>query len=197
MIWLLIYFILLALIAYTIRTVYVDISQTNVQVDQFMKDFLEKVKLERARVSAQIDFLHGYEFDLDELILKYESSQTPEAKTVAFFTLIGGLPTEITEMNQKVTETKKYGVVFKDEKGNVAVVDGKPEWSLTDPALGTLTPSEDGLSVDLAPAGPIGDVGLHLSADADLGEGSKPIVGELPISLQPGEAVTVEIKAID
>jgi hypothetical protein len=94
----------------------------------------------------------------------------------------------------KVTDGPKHlSVAFKDAKGNPAVVDGVPLWGTSDPAIGTLTPSTDGLSAEweLGPAPVVGQI--NVAADADLGSGVTQITGTLDVELIAGDATTVEI----
>ncbi len=84
-------------------------------------------------------------------------------------------------------------VVFTDKKGNPAVVDGVPEWSTDNSEVLALTPSLDGLSCLVAAVGPLGSASITLHADADLGSGTKSIVGTLEFEINAGEAVTVAL----
>lgn len=87
---------------------------------------------------------------------------------------------------------KTLRVKFKDAEGNDATVDGVPEWGISDPALGTLTPSSDGLSCEFNPGSP--SVGqINVKADADLGQGVVDVIGTLDVEVIPGDAVTAEI----
>lgn len=76
-----------------------------------------------------------------------------------------------------------------DAKGQPTTVDGAPTWAVDDPTKATLKPSADGLSCEVDASGPIGDVKLVATGDADLGEGVKPIFGEATITITPGDAV--------
>ena len=98
-------------------------------------------------------------------------------------------------MNLKVTQSLPVSIEIKDKFGNPAQVDGVPAWSLTDPSKGALAVGENGLSAVFTPAGPMGDVSIQVSADADLGEGTKSILGELPVSILAGDAATISIAA--
>lgn len=98
-------------------------------------------------------------------------------------------------MNLKVTQKLPLSIKPVDKFGNDAKVDGKPEWSLTDPALGDLAVSDDGMSCELTPKGPVGSCIVQVSADADLGEGVKAILGELPMEFLAGDAESLSISA--
>lgn len=83
---------------------------------------------------------------------------------------------------------KTISVVINDKKGNPASVDGTPEWSSSDDALVSLTPSEDGMSATVVSLGGTGTVQISVSADADLGEGVRTMTGSALIDVMAGEA---------
>jgi hypothetical protein len=115
--------------------------------------------------------------------------------SIEFYTTIDGQVKKVTEMNLKVNQNLPVSVQFKDKFGNAAQVDGKPEWSLTAPALANLEVAEDGMSCVVKPVGTVGEFELQCSADADMGEGVKAVLGMLPVTLLPGEAFAVELSA--
>lgn len=84
-------------------------------------------------------------------------------------------------------------VRFADRRGNTARVDGIPEWMTDNSEVLSLRPSEDGLSCTVRAVGPLGRASVTLSADADLGEGSTPIVGTVEIEVTVGSATAVEL----
>jgi hypothetical protein len=98
-------------------------------------------------------------------------------------------------MFAKVTQKVKISISIKDKFGNAAKVDGTPAWGLTDEALGTLAVEADGMSALLEPKGVVGALKVQVSCDADLGEGVKPILGELDVELLAGDAEVVELAA--
>lgn len=122
---------------------------------------------------------------------------TPDtsAKTIEFYTTINGQKEKVTHMFLKVNQNLPLTVQFTDAKGNPAVVDGIPTWAVTDATLATLDVAADGLSATLIPTGPIGSLVVQVNADADMGEGVKTILGELPVDLIAGDASTVVITA--
>lgn len=95
----------------------------------------------------------------------------------------------------KVSQKLPLSIAIVDKGGNPAKVDGAPAWSLTDPSLGALAVAEDGMSAELTPSGVIGACQIQVSVDADLGEGVKPLIGELPVEFVAGDAATVSIAA--
>lgn len=83
---------------------------------------------------------------------------------------------------------KTISVVINDKKGNPASVDGMPQWSSSDDALVSLTPSEDGMSATVVSLGATGTVQISVSADADMGEGVRTMTGSALIDVMAGEA---------
>lgn len=98
-----------------------------------------------------------------------------------------------------MTDTQQAALTFKveDAKGNPAKVEGSPEWNSSDTTKVTVSPSADGQSATIKAVGPLTETNVQISvtADADLGTGSKPIVGLLDVQIVAGEAVTVAISA--
>lgn len=123
------------------------------------------------------------------------TGKSSTASRVDFYTALDGIKRKVFSMNIKVTQSLPLSIAITDKFGNPAQVDGAPSWSLTDPSKGSLVASDDGMSAVFTPAGPLGDVMVQVSADADLGEGVKSILGELPVSILAGEAVSVSISA--
>lgn len=83
-----------------------------------------------------------------------------------------------------------------DAGGNAAEVEGgKVEWSVSDPAFGTLNVSEDMMSAEFVPAGAVGRAVIQAKGDADLGEGVEEIMGEIEIVQASGKAVKMELAA--
>ncbi len=95
----------------------------------------------------------------------------------------------------KGNQALPLSIAIKDKFGNLAKVDGAPQWALTDAALGTLAVADDGMGAVFTPTGVVGLLKVQVTADADLGEGVKSILGELDIEVLAGEAVAVEIAA--
>lgn len=51
---------------------------------------------------------------------------------------------------------KGVAVVYKDKHGNITVPPSPPVWSVSDPALLSVTPAADGMSASIVAVGPIG-----------------------------------------
>jgi hypothetical protein len=80
-------------------------------------------------------------------------------------------------------------VEFLDAKGNHATVDGDPSWSSSDPNVATAeaTPGNPWLA-DLKPVS-VGTCQVKVEADADLGEGVRPVLCTMDVEVVGGEAV--------
>jgi hypothetical protein len=114
---------------------------------------------------------------------------------IKFFINKNGQKIEVTQMFLKVSDQLPVSIAIKDKFGNNASVEGAPAWALTDSSLGNLAVADGGMSAVFTPAGQVGTLKVQVSADADLGEGVKTILGELEIELLAGEAVSVEVSA--
>lgn len=79
--------------------------------------------------------------------------------------------------------------------GNPARVDGVPQWRSSDDTVLVVTAAEDGLSAVITTTGKLGTAQVSVTADADLGEGVKPISGVLDVEVQASEAVGLTIAA--
>jgi hypothetical protein len=84
-------------------------------------------------------------------------------------------------------------VRFLDRRRNPAKVDGVPEWLTDNSEVLSLEPSGDGLSCVVRAMGPLGTANVTLSADADLGDGSTPVIGTIEVEVTAGAATVVEL----
>lgn len=92
----------------------------------------------------------------------------------------------IMRADQKVNIT----VAYTDSQGNPATTEGVPVWGSSDASV-TVEAASDGLSAVATASGIVGTAQVNVTADADLGEGVKEIVGTLDIEIVGGEAVSV------
>lgn len=83
-------------------------------------------------------------------------------------------------------------VEFRDAAGNIASVDGVPEWSSSDDSIGTVTASDDGLSATVT-ANATGTAQVQLRADANLGDGVTELGGVADFEVVAAEAVSAVI----
>lgn len=82
-----------------------------------------------------------------------------------------------------------------DAAGNPAAIDGTPEWGSSDEAILTVAPADDGMSAMVTTVGPLGAAQIHVTADADLGEGVRPLTGILDFEVHGSEAVALNLLA--
>lgn len=127
---------------------------------------------------------------LDEILSLVKGSKPKPPEALGFSFYIEG--EKVDSMFVKVTEKVKVSLKIKDAAGFDAKVDGLPAWSLSETALATLEIAADGMSALVSPLAP-GACLVQVSADADLGEGVKAIVGNLPLEILSGEAVSIEL----
>jgi hypothetical protein len=92
--------------------------------------------------------------------------------------------------DQKVT----LRVKFVTGEGNPAKVDGTPAWDTSNEDLFELDPSDDGMTCVLTATGPLGVGQVSVSADADLGTGTKDIIGTLEVEVVAGEAIAAVLE---
>jgi hypothetical protein len=94
-----------------------------------------------------------------------------------------------------ITDVQKFTASIQpvDAKNNPAPVDGVPVWSSSNPAVLTVTASEDGMSATITAVGPLGTAQVAVTADADLGEGVSPITGVLDVEVKASNAVSLSI----
>jgi hypothetical protein len=96
-----------------------------------------------------------------------------------------------------VDHTVQMKVTYVDAANNPAAVDGPVVWSSSDDALATvLADSVDSSLVTVTPVGPIGQVQITATADADLGTGVRSLVTISDITLVAGEAVAGTITPV-
>jgi hypothetical protein len=99
---------------------------------------------------------------------------------------------------QELTATQQVDVtgIFKDKKGNVAKVEN-PQWITSNAQLVNLTADEvtagGGHKVTVQALGPVGTASISLVADADLGDGVKPVRLDGEINVVAGEASIGEL----
>jgi hypothetical protein len=86
-------------------------------------------------------------------------------------------------------------VSYVDTGGNPATVDGAVAWACSDVTMLTLSidPSDSAI-VTVTPVGPIGQVQVTATADADLGAGVRNIITVADIEIVAGEAVAGSIQ---
>ena len=97
-----------------------------------------------------------------------------------------------------LTDEQKVGltVSFTTAAGNAATVDGVPTWVSSDETILTVADiGADGMSCSILTVGPVGTAQVSVTADADMGEGTRQITGLLDIEVRAAEAVSANIAA--
>jgi hypothetical protein len=84
-----------------------------------------------------------------------------------------------------------------DRVGNPATVDGVPAWASSDEAAVTVTPDADGMTAWVTAGDGVTAEAVMVTTkvDADLGEGTREIIGTLQVNVAAGEAQFVELQA--
>lgn len=80
-----------------------------------------------------------------------------------------------------------------DEDGNPTQIDGTPIWMSSNPGIVEILPVADGLSAIAKTKGVLGHADINVTADADLSEGIRNIIGTIGIDVPAGEAMSMEI----
>jgi len=86
-------------------------------------------------------------------------------------------------------------VSYVDAAGNPAKVDGDVTWSSSDETIATVT-SEPPSRAIIRAVGPVGQAQIMATADADLGEGVRPLVTTMDVAIVAGEAVAGSIEPV-
>jgi uncharacterized protein YjdB len=112
---------------------------------------------------------------------------------LVFWITTNGVKTKTTMLILQDGTQVRASIQPVDAEGNPAKVDGIPTWSSSDKSIVDVTNvATDGLSANVMAIAP-GSGQINVVADADLGEGSKPIRGVLDVSVTAGEAVSFQI----
>ncbi len=96
----------------------------------------------------------------------------------------------------KLTDEQKVGlsVAYETAGGNPATVDGKPVWASSNEEVLKLEVSEDGFSA-VAVSGALGSAQVTVTADADLGEGTREVLAIGDFEVVAAEAALAKITA--
>lgn len=97
-------------------------------------------------------------------------------------------------MSVKAGQKVEVEIGAEDSFGNAAKLDGAPSWSLGDPSLGSIVPSEDGMKAVITSLGPVGSCPVEAVGDAKIGEGEVFIKAEGEFKVIPGDAVKLTMK---
>ncbi len=120
----------------------------------------------------------------------------PAADHFVFSVTVEGQPTVEGATTMKLTDSQNAVLSIKpvDKKGADAALDGVPVWASSDETIATVAADVGGLSATLTAVRP-GTCSITVTGDADLGEGTTPIVGTLDVEVTPGQAVQIQIAA--
>jgi hypothetical protein len=120
----------------------------------------------------------------------------------AFFT-IRYRDFEITARGKDMAYTLSVGtqvhvqVAYVDSAGNPATVDGEVGWNSSDETIATVTVESGDTTKALVQAvGKLGQVQITATADADLGDGVRPLVTPMDVEIVAGEAVAGTITPV-
>lgn len=98
---------------------------------------------------------------------------------------------KVNDMNLKVSMILAPSLLAEDKFGNpTGALDAPPAWGLSDPSLGEVKASDDGMSAVVTPSGKLGSCQVQVSGMAD----GKAIAGSLDLVMLPGDAVDIVIQ---
>jgi hypothetical protein len=127
---------------------------------------------------------------------------TEPSKAGCFVTLRYGL-FSITAKGDDMSYTLASGmqvhvqVAYVDANGNPARVDGDVAWNVSDAGVVEVVVDAADTSKALVKAtGKVGQVQITATADADLGEGVRPLVTPMDVEVVAGEAVSGSIQPV-
>jgi hypothetical protein len=120
----------------------------------------------------------------------------PEQPKLKFAILIeDGFVVEGDHLVLTLTSVQKcsMSVSAVDAKGNPAEVENVT-FTASDPAILTIEPdATDATKATVLAAGPLGNAQVVVAADADIGEGTKPLQGILDVIVVAAEAVSLSV----
>lgn len=148
-------------------------------------------------IDKQLEAIRKTQAEQDGKLDKILAAVSPLPAVGFIFTsnLEGEIIEGATATTMKNSQKLTLSIQPVDKNGNPAELGSVPAWAINDSTLASLTPTGDGLNCELAGIGPSGTTKVVVSADADLGEGVKPIFGEYELTVTPGDAVGFKITA--
>src|SRR4051812_10665218 len=87
-------------------------------------------------------------------------------------------------------------VSYIDSAGNPAAVDGPVKWSSSNDNIARVWSDEDNSQEAMIAPAAVGQVQIVATADADLGEGTRPLLTTMDVSIVAGEAVAGVIEPV-
>jgi hypothetical protein len=96
-----------------------------------------------------------------------------------------------------VDKQVKVKISYVDANGNPAAVDGDVEWSSSDQKIAMVYGDpDDNMQAVVVPQGPVGQVQIVATADADLGAGVRELITTMDVTIVAGEAVAGTIEPV-
>ena len=133
------------------------------------------------------------------LMREVEPSQAGAVVTLtldAFTVSAKGERIMFTLPNDKQVRVK---VAYVDKSGNPATIDGDVRWASSDEAIARVTADADSdyaSEAVISSGGTVGQAQITAAADADLGEGVRPLMTLMDVEVVGGEAVTGTIEPV-
>jgi hypothetical protein len=93
----------------------------------------------------------------------------------------------------KTTQNVSFTFSPKDNAGNAVPVRGVPVWTVSDAAVLQLTTATDGMSCTAQALGDVGIAQVHVTGEANMGEGFIKITDFISIEVQDGTYVPSSI----
>jgi len=88
-------------------------------------------------------------------------------------------------------------VSYVDSAGNPAAIDGLVGWSSSNSSIAAIAPDTGDSSIcSIIPQGTLGSSQITATADADLGDGVKPLITTMDLTVVAGEAVAGTINVV-
>jgi hypothetical protein len=88
-------------------------------------------------------------------------------------------------------------VAYVDSRGNPAQVDGDVSWDISDANIATVESNAgDSTQAVVTPIGPVGQVQITATADADLGSGVRELITTMDVEIVAGEAIAGTITPV-
>lgn len=130
---------------------------------------------------------------------KAEDRRPKGAIRLRFEALLGSMAVRFigeTTVITTIDKNVRLAVTPLDRLNAPSVVDGPPVWSTSEPAVGTLAVAPDGLSATFTTAA-LGITQITVTADGDMGPGSRTVTGTFDIQVEQGEAQTLLIAGVE
>lgn len=164
------------------------------QLWQMIKKILGLSEATDAEVAALAATLVTIGQKLDQILAivqKIQSAVMPLPATGFIFIVWGQ---EVNQVQMKDNQVLTVTIGPTDALGNPTTLDpaAAPAWAVDNAALATVTPSADGLSVQVKPVGPLGSFNVQCSIPAAGAEGA--LSGSLAVDIIASAATTIVLQ---